>query len=142
MSESNPMTLLLVEDDDIDVMAIQRALDRLGFDGTLLVAGSIREAKDVLAGATHAIDLVLLDVNLPGGSGSEFLEARRTDARLQRPPVIVHTSSNDRRDLERCFAAGAAGYFVKSLDEPAVERTLRVILEYWRTSCLPTTSRV
>lgn len=130
-------TLLLVEDDDIDILAVRRTLRALEFGGDLYVARSVEEGLRWVCTVDRRADLVLLDLNLPERSGHEFL----TDLRVLRsealPPVVVLTSSAEPKDLERCFAASASGYFVKSLDSDALANTLRTILQYWTLSKRP-----
>lgn len=135
------LTMLLVEDDEIDALALRRVLTDLGFDGTLRIVGTLVDAAKALAAPSRPVDLVLLDINLPDGSGCEFLEQRRAAATVPQPPMVMLTSSDDTRDLDRCFAAGAAGYFMKSLDSASLARSLRAILDYWEHSLRPATAR-
>lgn len=67
---------------------------------------------------------ILLDQNLPGMSGQEFLTRLRKVEALSRLPVFVLTSSGREADREQCVALGASGYFVK----PFMEEDLDTLL--------------
>lgn len=130
-------TVLLVEDDEIDIRAVQRALRGIEFEGELAVARSVDEGLRWICTVDRRADLVLLDVNLPERSGHEFLADLRVLRTHDLPPVVVITSSAEPRDLELCYAASASGYFLKSLDSADLEATLRTILDYWRLAKRP-----
>jgi len=134
VTHSADLNLLLVEDDEIDVQAVQRALRARGFAGKLHIANDPDRALDLLGDDRTSIDLVLLDLHMPPRSGHELLHDLRERSHA---PVIVLTSSTDPDDLRRCFRAGAAGYFVKTPDGRALQRTLDTILGYWRRSERP-----
>lgn len=129
------LTLLLIEDDEIDVLAVRRALKRVQFTGRLVVADNVEAGASRLTDPAAPVDLILLDLNLPGRSGHEFLQSVASEPAT--PPVVVLTSSPDPRDRAQCLGARAAGYFVKSLDSGGLERTLRQVLGYWGASRLP-----
>ena len=106
--------ILLVEDDRVDVMSVQRAFKKSGVGNPLHVA---RTALDALAMPPPA--LILLDLNLPKMSGIEFLKEIRADPRLEELRVIVLTSSNEPRDRDVAFEYDVDDYIVKphSFDE-------------------------
>ena len=110
------LNLVLAEDNPGDVFLIRRALDsqRLSYD--LLVAKDGEEAMNYVAAAaagTRAIDLVMLDLNLPRHDGYEVLQEIRNHSNLAKVPVILLTSSDSPQDRERCLAIGANRYFRK-----------------------------
>lgn len=128
--------ILLVEDDRVDVMTVQRALKRIGAENPLHIARTGVDALAMLRGqGTPKLDpppsLILLDLNLPKMSGIEFLQEVRSDPELQTLKVIVLTSSNEPRDKTAAFRYDVADYIVKpnSFDEFA--RAMNAILTYW-----------
>ena len=76
-------------------------------------------------------DLVLLDLNLPRRNGIEVLTEMRADEALAQIPVIVLTSSAERRDVEACYAAGANAFVVKPQDLDAFMDLIGAIRAFW-----------
>lgn len=110
--------ILLVEDDRVDVMSVQRAFRKSGVGNPLHVARTGLDALAMLRGDGHEkIDppptLILLDLNLPKMSGIEFLEELRSDPELEALRVIVLTSSDEPRDREVAFQYEVDDYIVK-----------------------------
>lgn len=116
--------ILLVEDDRVDVMSVQRAFKKSGVGNPLHIARTALDALAMLRGeGRDKIDpppaLILLDLNLPKMSGIEFLKEIRADPELESLRVIVLTSSNEPRDREVAFEYDVDDYIVKphSFDE-------------------------
>ena len=135
------LDLLLVEDGEIDVLTFRRQLDDPGV--RLHVAGDVASGIALLKARFerrngHSRWLVLLDLNLPGASGLEFLERLRASPGLGAIPVVVVTTSADQRDLREAFAKQVSGYFLKPIDPAEFRRTLRAITAYWSACEMPT----
>ena len=108
--------ILLVEDDRVDVMTVQRALKRHAIAIPLHVARTATEALELLRDPGRARirpGLILLDLNLPRMSGIEFLQALRADPELRDLRVIVLTSSNEPNDRAAAFRYEVEDYIVK-----------------------------
>ncbi len=127
--------ILLVEDDRVDVMTVQRALSRYKISNPLYVARTAVDALQMLRGdGVEKIDpppsLILLDLNLPRMSGVEFLRELRKDADLRDLSVIVLTSSNEPNDRAAAFRYEVEDYIVKphSFDEFA--SAIRTVIGY------------
>lgn len=116
--------LLVVEDDPNDVLFIRRGLLKAGLEGSIREARDGEEALAYLEGRGDFQDrtkhplpsLVLLDLKLPKRSGLEVLAWLRGRADLKETPVIVLTSSNEDRDMERARELGVAAYHVKPVE--------------------------
>ena len=128
--------ILLVEDDRVDVMTVQRALKKNGATNPLHIARTGVDALAMLRGTGQPkLDpppaLILLDLNLPKMSGIEFLQEIRTDPELSSLKVIVLTSSNEPGDKAAAFKYEVEDYIVKphSFDEFA--QAMNAILTYW-----------
>ena len=136
MQSSRP--ILLVEDDGVDVMTVKRALKDLNVQNQLVPAGDGEQALAYLRklGAPKPC-VILLDLNMPKMSGTEFLKTVKADDTLKVIPVIVLTTSNTEQDITRSFELGAAGYMVKSIDYDRFIDTIRAIDLYWTQSKLP-----
>lgn len=116
--------ILLVEDDRVDVMTVQRALKRIRIKNPLYVARTGGKALKMLRGEGGTkLDrlprLILLDLNLPKMSGIDFLKKLRADPKLRKLRVIVLTSSNEPKDRAAAFKYDVEDYIVKphSFDE-------------------------
>jgi CheY-like chemotaxis protein len=117
-------SILLVEDDRVDVMTVQRALSKHKIGNPLHVARTANDALAMLRGeGREKIDplpvLILLDLNLPRMSGIDFLHELRQDPQLTNLAVIVLTSSNEPNDRAAAFRYEVEDYIVKphSFDE-------------------------
>jgi CheY-like chemotaxis protein len=97
------MEILLVEDNPADVVLMQEALYEIETPAELSVATSGEIALVRLLSAEPLPDLVILDLNLPGKHGTVVLEEMKADSRLRHIPVIVLSSSGDRRDVKAVY---------------------------------------
>ncbi|MCG8463043.1 MAG: response regulator [Holophagales bacterium] len=105
--------LLLVEDDEVDVLTVRRALSRLGSSRDLRVVGDGEQALEELRTGPIAPCLVLLDLNMPRMSGLELLRAARAEGLAVGVPVVVLTSSRRDQDILEGFELGVAAYLSK-----------------------------
>jgi CheY-like chemotaxis protein len=134
----NSKPILLVEDDNVDVMTVKRALRDLKVDSQLVPAGDGEEALAYLRSEGNTKPcVILLDLNMPRMSGIEFLKIVKADEALRKIPVVVLTTSNSERDIVNSFELGAAGYMVKSVDYKKFMEIVRTIDLYWTLSKLP-----
>lgn len=136
MQNSKP--ILLIEDDDVDVMTVNRALRDSKVANKLVSIGDGEEAIEYLRdeSATKP-SIILLDLNMPKMDGAEFLKIVKADNALKKIPVVILTTSNSDRDVIESFELGAAGYMVKSVDYEKFVETIRAIDHYWTLSKLP-----
>jgi CheY-like chemotaxis protein len=110
--------ILLAEDDDSDVLLLQRAFKDVGVSHTLQVVNDGQEAIDFL-GARGQSDqdrlpaLVLLDLKMPRRTGIDVLQWIRGQAGMCCLPVIIFSSSSHREDIERAHVLGASAYIIK-----------------------------
>jgi hypothetical protein len=131
--------ILLIEDDQVDIKMVRRAFQTLAIPHALRVVDSAIEALEVLqrkdpsAGpeAVPRPDLMLLDLNMPGMGGLEFLSVVKADSDLKNIPVIVLSTSDLQSDIRTSFDRGVAGYFIKPLEYTQFVETLKSILNYW-----------
>src|SRR5437763_16927677 len=100
MSDARPLHILLVEDDQVDVMNVKRAFEKNKILNPLYVASNGDEALAMLRDdrVPRSRRLVLLDLNMPGMNGIEFLRELRADPVLKPPPVVLISTTNDVRD--------------------------------------------
>ena len=109
-------SILIVDDDEIDVRALRRAWKKRALSNPIYSAENGRAALDMLLGKDCELDkpyIVLLDINMPVMDGMEFLEALRSEPSLHDTVVFVLTTSDDERDIKRAYKKHIAGYLVK-----------------------------
>jgi len=130
--------ILLVEDDKIDALTVQRALKQIGEENVLIVAKDGETAISVLENHdTTKPFLILLDLNMPKMNGVEFLLKLKSNKEFKTVPVVVVTTSSDERDIKKSYDAGAAGYFIKPVDYNDFVVILDRIVSYWKACILP-----
>lgn len=132
------LPILLVEDDEVDVMTMRRAVKDLRITNPMFVAG------DGEAGLAHLRDparvrpcVILLDLNMPRMNGIEMLRELKADEHLRSIPVIVLTTSREESDRVETFELSVAGYMIKPADYRQFVEVVRVIDLYWTLSELP-----
>jgi len=134
----NSQPILLVEDDRVDVMTVERALKDVEVTNQLVCTGNGEEALEYLKTENNKKPcVILLDLNMPKMNGIEFLKIAKADDALRSIPVVVLTTSKTAQDVVESFKLGAAGYMVKSVDYRKFVDTVRTIDLYWTLSELP-----
>lgn len=139
---ARPVTLLHVEDDDVDAMAVERAFRRLPGAPAIVRARDGDEALEILRGEDPARRLtrpyfVLLDWSLPRMGGGEVLTRIRADAELRATVVFVLTTSRSAEDRRVAYELNAAGYLVKSESRDELSSGLALIAGYGSVVELP-----
>jgi CheY-like chemotaxis protein len=138
MTDFRELHILLVDDDEIDVMNVQRAFERNRITNPVHVAGNGLEALQQLrAGAIGPRRLVLLDLNMPRMNGIEFLRAVRADPALQSTSVVVLTTSNEERDKVEAYKLNVAGYLVKPVTFASFCDLMATLNKYWTLVEMP-----
>jgi CheY-like chemotaxis protein len=117
--DSQPIHILLVEDDDVDAEMVLRACRRREINNPFTIARNGIEALELLRGTGGQPRLprpylVLLDINMPRMNGIEFLQEVRKDEELKRSIVFVLTTSNNDEDKLAAYNEQVAGYLLKS----------------------------
>ena len=130
--ETEPITVLLVEDDPGDVVLIQEAFEHNKVCNKLHVAGDGVEAMEFLRGSARP-DLILLDLNLPRKDGREVLAEVKGDSALRSIPVVVLTTSKAEEDILRSYDLHANAYVTKPVDFDRFIEVVRQIDEFFVT---------
>ncbi|HKY76932.1 MAG TPA: response regulator [Acidimicrobiia bacterium] len=124
-NEGERGVVLVVDDDEANREVLTRRLRRLGY--AVRQAENGRVALEVMAG--EAIDLVLLDLNMPEFDGYQVLEARHDDPRLRDIPTIMISASADTESVVRCIQMGADDHLGKPFDPVLLEARVGACLE-------------
>ncbi|MGB3767308.1 MAG: response regulator [Phormidesmis sp.] len=146
MTEKSDMivtNILLVEDDKVDVMNVQRSFKKANISNPLFVAGNGLEALAILKNEPNTLQmpksrrLVLLDLNMPKMGGIEFLKELRKDPTLRRTPVIVLTTSDQERDRVEAYDLNVAGYLLKPVTFANFAEVMTTLNRYWTLCEIP-----
>ena len=110
-------TILLVEDDELDVISVERCLKKLESAYELHTAYNGIEALKILSGPDALVpDVILLDINMPRMNGIEFLKVLREDKKLKHLKVFIMTTSSESNDRTAAEQLGISGYIIKPLN--------------------------
>jgi CheY-like chemotaxis protein len=128
--------ILLVEDDEVDIMNVQRAFRKNNIANPLVVANNGEEAlfilREAIARRNDAFKIVILDLNMPKMGGIEFLRQVRADPVLKPLSVFVMTTSNEESDKMAAYDLNIAGYIVKPLSFDNFVHAISVLKHYWQ----------
>jgi CheY-like chemotaxis protein len=135
---SSLLPVLVVEDSNEDFTAVSRAFRKHALPNPLLHCADGDQALEYLLGrgkhpawppALPAI--ILLDLNMPGTDGRDVLKVLKQDARLRAIPVIIFSTSANRRDIQDCYHLGANSYITKPIAYAVLEQKVRLLMRYW-----------
>ena len=136
--DQRELHILLVDDDEVDVMTVQRAFSKKNLTNPIHVAGNGIEALERLrSGTISSRRIVLLDLNMPRMNGIEFLQELRADPELQSTCVIVLTTSNEDRDKIEAYRLNVAGYLLKPVTFPSFVELMTTLNKYWTLVEMP-----
>jgi CheY-like chemotaxis protein len=126
MASPQPLHIVLAEDDDGHATLVQRNLERSGLVNGFTRLRDGQEALEYFQGqgayagqAPPDPLLLLLDINMPRVDGVEVLRQIRGDARFAKMPVIMLTTTDDPREIDRCYGLGCNVYVTKPVDYQA-----------------------
>lgn len=136
------VTILLVDDDTVDTMAVKRSFRALKIANPVIEAHNGVEALEHLRGQKGrekiaAPCLVLLDLNMPRMNGIEFLGELRGDPSLRRVVVFVMTTSSDKEDVMQAYGKNIAGYVLKHQVGQSFLDAINMLEHYWRVIEFP-----
>jgi CheY-like chemotaxis protein len=143
MEDNKKTSLLLIDDDEVDVMTVKRAFKKNNITNPLYVANNGLEALAMLRGKEMPKllpgqrRLILLDLNMPKMSGIEFLRELRADPELKPLPVIVLTTSNEDQDKVEAYNLNVAGYIIKPVTFAKFVEAVGTLSKYWTLSEMP-----
>ncbi len=142
----NLVSILLIEDDEVDIMNVQRAFKKNNINNPLFVANNGLEALDKLRGSNGQSirpfpKIILLDMNMPKMGGIEFLQEVRKDDGLKSLSIFVMTTSNEESDKVAAYNLNVAGYIFKPLSFESFVSAIAVLNHYWQLCEQPITTK-
>ena len=139
------LEILLAEDDEGHAFLVQRNLERAGIANRVIHVKDGQEAIDYVYRRGEYADreaggplLLVLDINMPRVDGVEVLTQVKSDESTAKLPVIMLTTTDDPREVERCYELGCNVYITKPVDyEPFVEaiKRLGLLLQVVQIPC-------
>ena len=137
MEGEKKSVVLLVEDDPGDQKLMRYALSQQKLQSHLEIVGTGEEALDYLdrstqdgSGASRP-HLILLDLNMPGIGGKEFLRRVKEDPRFTDIPVVIVSTSDANTDIQDSYRLKAAGYIQKCPSPDDLKRVVQKLVQYW-----------
>ena len=122
-NDGKPVTIIMIEDDEGHARLIEKNIRRAGVCNQIIPFVNGTDALAFLMGpdGTGAVNtgrqlLVLLDLNLPDMTGVDILEKVKGNEHTRRSPVVVLTTTDDQREIQRCYDLGANVYITKPVD--------------------------
>ena len=123
MNSQEPLTIIMIEDDEGHATLIERNIRRAGVNNEIVKFASGRPALDYLIGTNGTVGLknghpymVLLDLNLPDMSGVDILRKLKETPKTERIPVVVLTTTDDKNEIQRCYDLGCNVYVTKPVN--------------------------
>lgn len=138
IKSSKDITLLLIEDDDIDAMTIERSFHKQRIANPIVRAYDGIEALELLRNKTVTKPfIILLDLRMPRMDGVEFLNELRADKEYTDTVVFVLTTSESEQDISDSYHHHVAGYFVKGKAGEQFSDMVSILDNYWKIVHLP-----
>jgi CheY-like chemotaxis protein len=141
MEALTPLVILLVEDDLADQKLIKISLRNEKIANDLYTVQTGEEGMDFLyhrgnySDGTPQPDLILLDLNMPGMGGKEFLRRIKEDEKLKQIPVVILTTSEAEKDVIDSYKLQASGYVHKPVTLEEFKEAMKKLKEYWFVLC-------
>jgi len=128
----HPVCIVMIEDDEGHATLIERNIRRAGINNAIKACRTGQDALHYLLGDDGSGEvssrrhlLVLLDLNLPDMSGIDILEKIKTNQHTKRSPVVILTTTDDQREIQRCYDLGANVYITKPVNYDGFANAIR-----------------
>jgi len=133
------VSILLIEDDDIDAKAVERVVKKFKLTNPVIRATNGAEALEILRNKELIVKpyIIFLDLNMPIMGGLEFLKNIRQDDYLRDSIIFVLTTSAADEDRVAAYSENIAGYIVKSDVQGEFDKVLKMLDYYWHIVRLP-----
>lgn len=129
MNTSDTELLLLVEDDDVDAMILERAIDQIDPSIRIIRAENGMEAIEMMS--EHRPNLVVMDIRMPKMDGKEALAQIKKDETLRKIPVIMMSTSANAEDIDYCYKNYSNAYLVKPLGPEKSQDVVKKLIDFW-----------
>ena len=147
MTGSQPVSIIMIEDDEGHARLIEKNIRRAGVSNEIVPFVNGTDALRYLLGANGSGEasagrqlLVLLDLNLPDMTGVDILEKVKNNVHTKRSPVVVLTTTDDEREIQRCYDLGANVYITKPVDYDGFANAIRQLGLFFSVMQVPETN--
>jgi CheY-like chemotaxis protein len=130
--QAKPVAIVMIEDDEGHARLIERNIRRAGVSNEIRPFTNGTDAVNFLMGADGSGEvssgrqlLILLDLNLPDMTGIDILEKIKSNPHTRRSPVVVLTTTDDEREIQRCYDLGANVYITKPVNYDSFANAIR-----------------
>jgi CheY-like chemotaxis protein len=138
------VTIVMVEDDEGHARLIEKNVRRAGVHNQIIPFTNGNDALDHILGKDRSgevsIDkylLILLDLNLPDMSGVDILDKVKSNPHTRRLPVVILTTTDDEREIQRCYDLGANVYITKPVDYENFANAIRQLGLFFSVMQIP-----
>ena len=144
---SEHVQIVMIEDDEGHARLIEKNIRRAGVNNEILPFANGTEAVKYLFGADgtglnsrcRAL-IMMLDLNLPDMSGVDILKRVKENEHLKRTPVVVLTTTDDEREIKRCYDLGANVYVTKPVNYESFANAIRQLGLFFSVIQVPETT--
>jgi CheY-like chemotaxis protein len=145
-NDGKPVTIIMIEDDEGHARLIEKNIRRAGVGNEIIPFTNGTDALEFLMGPDGSGEnnkgrqlLVLLDLNLPDMTGVDILEKVKGNEHTRRSPVVVLTTTDDQREIQRCYDLGANVYITKPVDYDGFANAIRQLGLFFSVMQVPET---
>lgn len=129
---TTPVTIIMIEDDEGHARLIERNIRRSGVNNEIVTFNNGTAALNYLLGDDGSgfghrgrALLILLDLNLPDMTGTDILRQLKESRHLKCTPVVVLTTTDDSREIKRCYELGCSVYVTKPVNYESFANAIR-----------------
>jgi CheY-like chemotaxis protein len=144
---SNPVTIIMIEDDEGHARLIERNIRRSGVNNAILPFTNGTDAVGYLFGPDGSGTerngqalLILLDLNLPDMTGIDILKRVKENKHLKSTPVVVLTTTDDSQEIKRCYELGCNVYITKPVNYESFANAIRQLGLFFSVIQVPPTA--
>jgi CheY-like chemotaxis protein len=131
--------IIIIEDDEDDQEILKIVFQKLEYQNKLLFFSDGQKALDFIYAGSIVPFLILSDINLPKLTGFELREKLKTDASLALRciPYLFFSTALNQKTVIDAYSLSVQGFFVKQSSMAELEKTISVIMEYWKRCAAP-----
>lgn len=131
--------IIIIEDDADDQDFLTEIFQKLNYQNKILFFFDGQEALDHIGATDELPFLILSDINMPKLDGFALREKLRTDQKLSNKciPYLFFSTAANQKSVINAYSQSVQGFFVKPSSMNELEKTISVIMEYWRRCAAP-----